>query len=402
MDNKLIVKIQKQWLLRRLKGTDVVTNTSDVFKLLDTLSDRNHADNIRSNAFISDSDFLAQRFDKLTKQLIVKKNIQNVDLFLNRFYRYYKQDNDVAQKLNARKLLTLYAFVGFPEIVLSKDKSDLDNTDKFSGSYEADIYFIALELRNKIRDLEYILTNAESLRKFIKLMNIYSNIFNMFLNVDKIKKVDQLMQEWYQNDKTIEQIAQSEKYSEEQKEESINVIKGTQTKVVDLIKTVSPKFNEKHLTLYKELTNKLEFNLKKGFWDLLENDLKEEKYDNLMSIINEIKTGLIQLNRTNITEYDEKLDIEFMRQLIQNKLLTPEALLGYTQYIVEKIIELQAPVRNEETENKWEEVKFRETETYETKIVEILKFILERIEEIKDDILNVKLMADFGISVLKL
>ena len=100
----------------------------------------------------------------------------------------------------------------------------------------------------------------------------------------------------------------------------------------------------------------------------------------------------IQTMLKNLGNYD----VNFIIQMIENKAFSPENLLSYSNYLVDIIVNLEAPIRNESTKNEWNKIiiKFKASklEEFNKNITIILKFILNRINDINNDIFNMYIL----------
>ena len=148
--------------------------------------------------------------------------------------------------------------------------------------------------------------------------------------------------------------------------------------------------------MYSSLSTKLKKNFEKSYWDLLKIDLEKKELSFLKKILFEIKNNIINLRKTNskfINDFKEQYDIELIMQIIQNNLFCKEYLLNYSDFIVKNIIDMQAPIRNDNTLDEWNDIK-KNIENYDLNksVPIVLKFILVNINDIKKDILNFKIL----------
>ena len=88
-----------------------------------------------------------------------------------------------------------------------------------------------------------------------------------------------------------------------------------------------------------------------------ENELNKENYD-FLKILTEIQDNILKLRKNNNfkVEFKENYDVNFIIQMIENKAFSPENLLSYSNYLVDIIVNLQAPIRNENTKNEWNKI----------------------------------------------
>ncbi|AYV78421.1 MAG: hypothetical protein Edafosvirus12_20 [Edafosvirus sp.] len=345
-------------------------------------------------------------FDKLRKEMCNKKVIEMISIFLKRYYRLVNTTS-IAPRLTPKDFLSSYMIVGFPEFVLDSKKDELVK----ESNYKSDIYLSSKDMLRYI-DILFLYNKKppkDILRRFTKSVNMYSHAFHIFLNYDKIAKIEELIQKWYHSDKTIDEIKEHKKYSEVQRAETLKVLKKTQDDTIKHILFLQPKFDLKQLTFYKNFTDKFEEVMKKSYWNVLEEDIAIGKYVVLMKILAEIKAELLNLRPNNVKykeELDESLDFELMEQMIKNKAFDFKSLIRYAEYIIHKLIELQAPIRNDDTRKKWVEMLARmqngDVGGFDKCATFIIKYIMELIQEIKDAIINSHIMSNLGINPLYL
>ena len=141
--------------------------------------------------------------------------------------------------------------------------------------------------------------------------------------------------------------------------------------------------------------------MKKSFWDVFVEELKNLKFDMLFRLLEEIRNELIML-KLNDQKYEkdicEYIDLEFIKQKIDNGLMTPEELLKYGDYFVTKISELHAASRDKTLNESWDQIKqdvmSGKLQNLETIIPVLLEFIFSKIQQIKDDIYGFVMMKD--------
>lgn len=343
---------------------------------------------------------ITNKFDNTTTYIRKKEIINEIDIILKSYYRMLNNissnNNDIdviSFQLNSRIFLSLFIIYGFPEFTLSIKKKDINNN---INNINYDIYKLSEEL---IKNINVFLENSynnEILRKFIKSINMYSNCFMMWINHDKINKINELYNEWYGIQETINDIEESDKYDDEQKKNSIQTLNNSQNNLIKLIKKINPNFDIKHLKLYSSLSTKLKKNFEKSYWDLLKNDLEKKELSLLKNILLDIQNNIINLRKTNskfINEFKEQYDIELIIQIIQNNLFCKEYLLNYSEFIIKNIIDMQAPIRNKNTLDGWNNIKKNiENLNMNSSVPIVLKFILNNINDIKKDILNLKIL----------
>lgn len=385
-----IKKIQNFYLKKQF--LDTLKNKKNIFDNLLLLIDRNNINNINQN------------FDNLTLYIRKKETINEIDNILKKYYRMINNisstDNNIdviSFQLNSRIFLSLFVIYGFPEISLSIKKEIIQKSKE--NNITNDIYKLSENVISNINNLFNNYKNNEALRKFIKSINMYSNCFLLWINNDKITKITELYYQWHEIQETINEIKNSNNYDDNQKTDSIATLKNSQDNLIKIIKKINPKFNINSLKLYSSLSFQLKDNFEKSYWDILKNDLENKDLTLLKKILNEIQIEIINLRKKNsnfIDNFKDKYDIQLIIQLIEKNLFSEDYLMAYSQFIIDNIIEMQAPIRNDNTKNKWNiilnDIKNKKYKNMNEFVPIILKFILNNIKDIKTDILNLHIL----------
>ena len=385
-----IKKIQYRYLKKNFINT--LKKKKHIFDELLCLIDRNNINNMDKN------------FDNLSLFIKKKETINDINNILKKYYRMVNNISSTNNNINvisfqitSRIFLSLFVIYGFPEISLSIKKKDIQNSSE--NNINNDIYKLSEKVIININNLYKELTDNEALRQFVKSINMYSNCFMLWINNDKINKITELYYQWHEIQETINEINNSNKYDDTQKNDTINAMKNSQDNLIKLIKKINPQFNINHLKIYSSLSFQLKNNFEKSYWDILKTDLENKDLSLLTKILNEIQIEIINLRKKNkqfIDNFKEKYDIQLIIQLIEKNLFSEDYLLSYSQFIIDNIIEMQAPIRNENTKNKWSiimnDIKNKKYRNMNEYVNIILKFILNNIKDIKTDILNLNIL----------
>ena len=384
-----IIVLQKFFVKHSFKS--YLKKNIDIFDKLNSFINIEKNENLFNNSI--------SNFDNLTK-FIMKKYIMNeIKVLLDKYYRmvsFNSKGDIISFQLTQRIFLSMYVIYGYPEIILSNKREKI--LSKEVDNFDYDIYVLSENLYIKLNKLinNYSLENN---RQFVKAINMYSNCFLIWKNKDKMKKIKSLVNEWSSFQETIDEVKSSESYDTEQKENTINELRNSQVKIFELIKKFKVNIDINYLKNHYSLYNQIKSNYEKSYWDLLINDLNNEKYDFLKKILNEIQNNMIRLRKNNsnfVNQFKENYDVNFIIQMIENKVFTPDNLLSYSNYLIDLILKFEAPIRNNNTNDKWNKIinnfKNFKIEDFNKNIAIILKFILNKINEINDDIFNLYIL----------
>lgn len=302
-------------------------------------------------------------YDKLIKEMMNKNNIKCMNKLIGLYFRWKftfdKDDNNLNQDLNGKKLLSMYIIYAFPEYIISKKYDDLEKKYRSLGHNLYDSIENKLYNSSK-RLIEYINknnTNIFNRFKFYKLIEDYNNNFNEFMKIDKINKINELCKRYYEIELTISEIQKSNKYDATNKINIIKVLRESQEKTKKQFRYIDPKFDTSLCDNYCKIYDQISQQYKQAFWDKLVIELTESNYDMFYELLNDIKMNLIKISPTSTEEYDNNISIDSIKEQIINKEYDANDFLVLANYVIYKIIYLQAPIKNKSTENKWNELK---------------------------------------------
>ena len=305
--NKVILNFQKvykkRFLYNKAKDLSVIFNTL----FLKVSENYDKKENIEK---------IEEEFDEITKILRDSTNIKKVQRFLNYYYSVYPEDTEVAKKITARIFLSSFIMYGFPEITLDFSRKISSNKEQLANlnSENLDVYYFSKSLVvNFVSMINYDFS-LERMRNFAKSMNIYSNVFGLFILKDKINQLNKITFEYYQIKKTLTEVENSDKYTAESKEEISGNLNKTLEKLKEMILIIIPKYDLNNLKFYEELLVKFEDSIHKSYWDNLKEDLEKDKEKFIKAKITEIYTtyksfGIKKLDQIELlTEYIEDFD----------------------------------------------------------------------------------------------
>lgn len=347
------------------------------------------------------------KFMSVEKRIRSKSFLSSMNSLLHKLYRYLNcnintqkttTESVIAFQLGPREFTSAFVIYGFPEIILDIDREKLKTKD--FGIY-SDIYYFAEDLINQLMEIleEDCVIDNNIFRKFVKTVNMYSNCFANYVTVDKDKKMKELMMGWYGFKKSIRDIENNNKLSDDQKKECIEVIDKNKKSTLDMLcrmnRHIRPEAFEEYMNKYETLMDNFEEQFKKAYWDQIVDELNKGNNELLIKVLLEIKDELVKLvpnNHTYHEELNEYFDIDFTKQKIETGVYNYNELIGQADYLVNVILRLQSPIRNNDTRNKWESLKelFNNKDpndiTWGFLLPPILSLVLDEIKVIKSDI----------------
>jgi hypothetical protein len=339
---------------------------------------------------------IENEFDDLAKILRDPINIKNIQNFFDYLYKVYPEDKNISKKITGRIFLSAFIMYGYPEITLDfSRKKLLDNTINSVDFVNFDVYYFSkLLIINFIDFMNHSFSN-EKLRKLIKSINIYSNVFYLFLCQDKLKQINKITFEYYQISKTLKEIKLSNAYEETDKEEIAENLVKTMNGLKEMIQIINPRFDLKNLIFYEEILDRFENVIHKSYWDILRKDMDTINRDN------QLKKKLEEIYETyksfNIKKMEKKVYLvnEFISSF---NLKDFESWIDFTNLCVNIILELQSPARNDITRNKFHEIKYNSYSNLDDLIIILLEFIFQENQMIFREVYNTRLMINMGIN----
>tara|TARA_B100001123_G_scaffold417166_1_gene519630 strand:+ start:129 stop:593 length:465 start_codon:yes stop_codon:yes gene_type:complete len=100
----------------------------------------------------------------------------------------------------------------------------------------------------------------------------------------------------------------------------------------------------------KELEHQIREIATRALWDTVMQDIENNKFDKLLSLIKEIRDDIISFipSRKDLhTEIEEKVDIVFIKQQLEHNTLSQDDFLNLFLYLAHWIRKLQAPADDE-------------------------------------------------------
>jgi len=348
-----------------------------------------------------------KNFDELAAHLRRKDVIAIANAITKRVYRYIKDDN-VAPKMSGRDLMGIFCIAGFPEIVLM----DKELLEKNKNSLDYDVYMMARKVIGAWGTVLVSNNKNESVRKFIKSLNMYSNCFKIWMSKDKINKVNELIKQWYDIGKTLNEVEKSVKYDQTQKEITLETIKASQNKIKDMIKSIDSNFDLNSLDKYKTLYNQIEIGMEKGFWDMLREELADGKSKMLLDLLNQIHGEIISLLPSKsgniktkiIEEINSFYNMETIEKIISDENITGKEFINLADRFLAVILVLQSPSRSEEMVKEWNmllETIYKNDDPIE-RGVKILKFLFNETKSIKENIIKLSILSELGFNPFNL
>lgn len=134
-------------------------------------------------------------------------------------------------------------------------------------------------------------------------------------------------------------------------------------------------------------TEELQKQYDKAFWDLFSEEYNNKKYDRLFELLSHLKKLYITLAPSKEQLLNDIIDVDFIKQRIENNAYTNQELLLLVNNIFDVIKSLQAPVNDERLEEFRNQINVDNLHfpTILKHIVELTRHIIISLENLKRD-----------------
>lgn len=355
-----IVKLQKKYKLKKLKKIIINYNKLNLYNLSKKKS-----------------------FDELCKIIQNKSVLEISQLLLKAINNVYNYNESILNQ--HRVFLSAYLIANYPDITLSSNRNNL----------EEEIYKISIKLINKAKQLNELIDTNNILQNiylytFKSTFNQYSILFSVWKHMDKEGIIEMLAIRYDSLKRTLNFIEKESKFDDVVKEDCIKILKNQLIGLEDKVKLMDKNFNLDHFKKYSELREKIEYNLNKAYWDKISEEMQKDNFEGVINQIKQIINSVCNLvpNRKDIhKEIKDKIDMEIIEQLIENRMFTGKTLLEYTEYLFDWIKKLSSPSRLNDLDELWSNLlKNYPDKEYHIIVPEIFNLLYKIIGLIEKDI----------------
>ena len=370
MNYRVIVdKLKSNYLLKKFK--------KHIFES-EIITDSESIGNFEYSFFMTENEIINERFDNI-KNYISKKNvIIEMDTILNDYYRWFKIDQNFV-KITTKQLLAAWLINYCPTIVLG----EIDCDEK---------KYVKLYAENIIKNFNQIINNDINFNtiEFNKNILFYTDYITIFLERDKIEKINHYTAEWISLEKSFNLIEKSKKYNDEQKNLILNNIVKDKKLIEKNMKLFMKNFDfdrlKKIMTISQNLSKKIIDNYK----SIIEKDILEKKYDIIKKILIDIKNFIVIFNRKQkhrLDEINEKIDEEYLIHLLKNDLIQINDVKLFGDFVIQYICDIGSVECETESKEKWNKLK-ENIIHINIFISNMFIFMIELIEVIKNELLD--------------
>jgi hypothetical protein len=259
----------------------------------------------------------------------------------------YQKDN-----IHVKKFLSCYMIIQHSKVLISEDTELEQKILKLCVKI--------IKLVNKIKDCD----NLQDYIVYKKILNLfytkYIELFDIWKENDKLKILNDLVGIYFEleNDK----VKKYDNIDDENNKQFVISIEREQTHILSKIKQIGGEegmtyFNniKSEIDNYKEEIDKLytniQENLHDAYWHHIQFELNKNPPNNIVIVhlLTELKDMLLSCNKNIKEDLDEKIDIEFIKDMISHNVIDNKYIYNMCLYIIGYIEEFQSRVHDEET-----------------------------------------------------
>ena len=349
---------------------------------------------IIQNALLNTERLAELEFTDLQKKVQNKDYIASINTFLSRLFKLYNNDMGINTP-TTRVFLSAYVMMNHREVVTSNDTYAI----KLGNHATEMVLFLDTLFSNKKVTLK-------DYNNFMNAFNRYIEFFQVWRERDSLLMARPCINSYFNIEMMIQQFENTEqKETEEQttmRKEKISDLKRVLKKLRQNIKIIAGDkglsfLETRDMPYFKdeEIFKSVEKTVRKAFWDVVSENFENEKYDQMIVLLGDLKsmiTELVPKATSIINEMNAVIDTEFLTKMIGDGLLDDKAIQTYINYIIGQIVKLQSASEDKNTEMFKENIDtmFKNEEKRST----ILKYFFEnafsKLEKIKAITLRIR------------
>jgi hypothetical protein len=204
--------------------------------------------------------------------------------------------------------------------------------------------------------LKYDKNRVNEIYSLLKLyMSKYITYFNLWKEEDRKNEITRLIQSYWEIEITKKQVNDSNKYSSQQKTDSLNELTRNQQQLKGYLKQIGgdEALNDLSLSIPvvidDSLLNHIRNNLELVYWDNIEKDILTNDYTKLKSVLEDFKTTLLKINKNKdfTRDVNDVLDVDFFINRLENNAVELYEGLQFNHIFNKWLLMLDAPIHDE-------------------------------------------------------
>jgi hypothetical protein len=375
---KYVERIKVFFLLKKFKKSIQENHIlfSKLNQILNSKYDTSNIFNDETNE-IEKTKFEDRQFDLLSDVLCDPHNIGIIKSILDLYYRIIQIDKEY--QILPREFLSAWVISRFPKYVFNNGITKENIRIKlYSNTLIKHINNILND--NNYFDFNLIRFNLDTIH--------YKISFNIFMNIDKINKINLYSTEWISLEKSRQEIMSSNKYNPEEKTVILGYIDSDKKLIEKHMKILKSDFDYNKLKQFIFLSRLTEKKTIENYKKIIETELNKNNFDIIKKILTEIKTFIIIFNKSSQEEINEHIDIDYIIHLIKTKIITCDDITIFSDYIINKLKILASKSTEIDIDNKFKEIKskYLDMTNINKSIAELLIYSMKIINIIREEI----------------
>ncbi len=323
-------------------------------------------------------------FDKFTRFIRIKEVIlktRGISEYLSTFMDKIN--------LNGQKILISYLLKYFPDEILGKEKRHF--TDE-----------IVLDWSSRIIDIlnSKEIFNYEDVKYLHVFLQNYSIVISQWLQGDKNRTIESIIISYKNRGDHIEKIKNDNSIENSQKLLMLKELNSQQKDLLESISMIDNNFDINYLkenynyiyknleSGYKNLLDGLGNNMQKAFFDMLVQDLKDNKIENILKNFQEIGVRLTKICPRNRREsFNSKFKEDDLINILVSFDWNPD-LVKFLGFLIDSVVIFGIAADDEENQ-KWRKyMSTLMTDNYEQNLPLIIIQINQKIDKLYQDIIK--------------
>lgn len=361
-----------------------------------------------------------QTLTKTLENLYKYKNLLNVDKIkklgfdtfsrvirnksiLNDFGKYFSNlfdlENVEESNLLVRKFLTCYIVVCFPDFVFNNEIKDIDDLQLKNLSNKISILFN--NILNYTNDDEHKVNSDVKMQEFKIELDNFIIFFDRWKKKDVIKVLLPFANSYYELNDTLALVTKNQQepvtddikiWKSEIEKQKNKILKHVKNIDGDDAVTFVKNYQPPKLIIDDKVYEQIERTMKKAYWDKLKEDIENDDFSMITSLLTDVRTMIFQLipNRQDIREeFNDKFDLELVEQMITHKAMDVKTVYSIALTLIEYLKTLQAPIDDRDTQEWCDSITnlfYTENISYADILPAFFSGMFQRLEKIKQQL----------------
>jgi hypothetical protein len=335
-------------------------------------------------------------FDTFSKMIRNKAILNDFGKF---FSKLFDLESIKKSNLLVRKFLTCYIVVCFPDFVFNNEIKDVDDLQFKNLSNKISILFN--NILNYTNDDEHKVNSDVKVQEFKIELDNFIVFFNKWKKKDVIKVLLPFANSYYELNDTLALVTQNQ---QEPVTDDIKIwkseIEKQKNKILQHVRRIDgddavsfvQNYQPPKLMIDDKVYEQIEKTMKKAYWDKLKEDIENEDFSMITSLLIDVRDMIFQLipNRQDIREeFNGKCDLELVEQMITQKAMDVKTVYSIALMFIEYLKMLQAPIDDKDTQEWCDGITnlfYTENITYGDILPAFFSGMFQRLEKIKQQL----------------